>query len=359
MSTSSVEVVYRGVSQGSLAKKICRGIVLGARQRNRLGFTFGRYGDSPERIGIPAKQFVVIGDSETKLQPFMTPYELDNNDVTIVLDDTLCKGIESWAWHGLQPINKLIRPGGTLLVLSQMSPDDTLRFIPVKGVEYDLAIIKGSATWSTLWKSKDSSTDARVLGALARVAPRIISLDSVEQVVIQKWKQEDKIELARQSFKEVQIRRVLAGEGVEQIPYESVQPTWQQMTEALAIPAVPSQEQVTQGPYKAERNPSYKSFTSRTNRPLIDFNTCRHCGLCWLHCPDSGFDITPDGLYNIDLEYCNGCGICAAICPVEGCITMIPETSFTNNASQWEMWQKDNESYTRWVKDVTDKSLTR
>ena len=109
MGTSSVEIVYRGVFQQSLAKKLCRGIVLGARKENKLGFTFGRYGDSPERAGIPAKQFVVLGDSGRELESFMTPYELDNNDITVVLDDTLCKGVESWAWHGLQPINRLTR----------------------------------------------------------------------------------------------------------------------------------------------------------------------------------------------------------------------------------------------------------
>jgi pyruvate ferredoxin oxidoreductase delta subunit len=358
MSISSVEIVYRGVLQMRLARRIGRGIVLGARRENKLGFTFGRYGDSPERVGIPAKQFAVIGDSEKELQPFMTPYELDNNDVTAVLDDTLCKGVESWAWHGLQPINKLTKPGGTLLVLSQMSPDDLLELIPMKGAEYNLAVVKGSATWSSMWKY-DDDTDARILGAIAKIAPHIISFDSLEHVIIQEWEEEYKITLAHQSFDEVQVRRVLADEGAEQIPYESTQPTWQQMGEALVIPAIPSREQATEGAYQAERNPDYKGMTARTNRPVVDFTKCRKCRLCWLHCPDAGFDIMPDGSYNVNLEYCNGCGICASICPVEDCITMVPELCFPDNASQWEMWQKDNESYAQWVEAVTDKKLTR
>ena len=358
MSVSSVEIVYRGVVQMLLARRIGQGTVLAARKENKLGFTFGRYGDSPERIGIPAKQFAVIGDSERDLQPFMTPYELADNDVTVVLDDTLCKGVESWAWHRHQPINRLTKPGGTLLILSQMSPDGLLRFIPAKGAEYNLAVVKGSPFWSSMWRY-DDDTDARILGAIAKIAPHIISFNSVEYVIANEWGQECKIELAHQSFDEVQGRRVLADEGIEQIIPETEFPAWQQMAEALVIPAVPSQGEVKEGPYQAERNPNYKCLTARTNRPVMDFSKCRKCSLCWLHCPEGCFDIMPDGSYNINFEYCNGCGICASICPVEGCITMVPEQCFADNAPQWEMWQKDNKSYAQWMEDVKGKAPAR
>ena len=53
MSKVAVEVVYRGIFQKSLARNICRGIVLAARKEGKIGIAFGRYGDSPERNGIP------------------------------------------------------------------------------------------------------------------------------------------------------------------------------------------------------------------------------------------------------------------------------------------------------------------
>ena len=40
----------------------------------------------------------------------MARYEPKEVDVTICVDDTLCKGVESWAWYGLQPINRLTAP---------------------------------------------------------------------------------------------------------------------------------------------------------------------------------------------------------------------------------------------------------
>ena len=64
MATGSVEVVYRGVFQKNLAKNICRGIVFAAKKQGKVGIAFGRYSDSPERNGIPAKQFAVVADSD-------------------------------------------------------------------------------------------------------------------------------------------------------------------------------------------------------------------------------------------------------------------------------------------------------
>ena len=65
---------------------------------------------------IPAKQFAVVADNDLELEENLAMYEADNVDVTIAVDDTLCKGVESWGWYGLQPINQLTSKNGTLLV---------------------------------------------------------------------------------------------------------------------------------------------------------------------------------------------------------------------------------------------------
>ncbi len=60
MTTVAVEVVYRGIYQRTLARNIVRAIVFAARKEGKIGTAFGRYGDSPERNGIPAKQFAIV-----------------------------------------------------------------------------------------------------------------------------------------------------------------------------------------------------------------------------------------------------------------------------------------------------------
>src|SRR5947207_13181309 len=104
------EIVYRGICQKKLASRIARGIVLSARKSGRWGIAFGRYGDSPQRNGIPAQDFAIVADTNEELEQNMARYEPKHVDVTICVDDTLAKGVESWARHGLQPINPLTVP---------------------------------------------------------------------------------------------------------------------------------------------------------------------------------------------------------------------------------------------------------
>src|ERR671930_339904 len=135
----AVEVVYRGIFQKKLATNLTRAILLAAHKEGKPGISFGRYGDSPERNGIPAKGFAILGSDEVTLEEGMAKYEPQEVDVSICVDDTLFKGVESWAWYGLQPINKLVKPGGTLIVTSLQSPETLAEIAHRKKAPYQLA----------------------------------------------------------------------------------------------------------------------------------------------------------------------------------------------------------------------------
>ncbi len=67
-----------------------------------------------------------------------------------------------------------------------------------------------------------------------------------------------------------------------------------------------------------------KTGSWRTMRPVIMYDKCTDCGICWLYCPDSAINRTEKGTYEIDYEYCKGCQICAAECRV-GAIETVAE----------------------------------
>src|SRR2546427_8755840 len=199
----AVEIVYRGIFQKKLAANISRAIVLAAHKEGKPGISFGRYGDSPERNGIPAKYFAIVATDETTLEEGKAKYEPKEVDISICVDDTLFKGVESWAWYGLQPINKLLKPGGTLIVTSLKEADQLIPLAHRKETPYKLAVLKGTPSFSGLWVYKDDHTDVRILGVMARVLPELFSLGSVQETIRDEWKNELKATSALRAFERV------------------------------------------------------------------------------------------------------------------------------------------------------------
>jgi pyruvate ferredoxin oxidoreductase delta subunit len=361
MSALIVEVVYRGIFQKNLAARVVRGIVLSARKSDRWGIAFGRYGDSPQRNGIPAKDFAIVADSVEELEQNMARYEPKHVDVTVCLDDTLSKGVESWAWYGLQPINRLTEPNGTVLMTSLQSFDSLLRDIHRKDTAYKLSLVRAKASFSGLWVYKEDHTEVRILGALARIAPSFLALEGVGAAIKEmEWGSEIKVQSARKAYERIETREVKPGEGNPEIPFSFEMPKWWEMREGVTIPAIPVGKPKEAGKgYVPERNPYFKKYTTRSMRPVINFDTCVKCTLCWIQCPDSCFDVMPDGTYDANMESCCGCGVCEAVCPVENCVTMVNESVFEDNASQWEMWRKDKTAYATWLgSKINDKQAT-
>ncbi len=355
----AVEIIYRGVFQKTLAKGICRGIVLAAHEEGKPGISFGRYGDSPERNGIPAKSFAIVASDEQTLEAGMAQYEPKQVDVAVVLDDTLCKGAESWGWYGLERVNRSVKPGGTLIVVSLQEAKDLLKVIHKTEQPYKLGTVKGIASFSGMWVYKDDHTDVRVLGAIAKALPELVSLASVERFIQEKLKNELKVTSAHLACERFSTINVKPGQGNGEKPFHFELPGWHKMRAGVAIDGLverggPYADPVTGqvGGFRPARNEKFKKYTTRTMRPVVNFATCTKCTLCWLNCPDASFDVTPDGTYDANLQSCCGCGICEAVCPVPNCITMVGESGFHDNASQWEAFRKDKTAYTAWLKTV-------
>jgi pyruvate ferredoxin oxidoreductase delta subunit len=353
----AIEIIYRGIFQKTLAKNISRAIVLAAHEEGKPGISFGRYGDSPERNGIPAKSFAIVATDDMTLEEGMAKYEPKEVDITIAVDDTLCKGVESWAWYGLQPVNRLLKPGGTLIVTSREQPDTLIEMSHRKEYPYQLAIVKGTVSFSGLWVYKDDHTDVRILGAISRILPELFSLKSVQKAIMDEWKDPIKATSAARAYERTTSITVRPDQGNPETPYKFEFPKWHEMGDGIAIPSIPAgrgfEDPNTHavGGFRPDRNPTFKKFTTRTMRPVVNFDTCIKCTLCWLQCPDSCFDVTPDGLYDANMQACCGCGVCEAVCPVKDCVTMVNEAEFRDNASQWEMWKDDKKGYEKWLQE--------
>ena len=337
--------MYRGIFQKTLAQRICRSVVLAARKKGHTGTAFARYGDSPERNGVPAKQFAVVAADELELEASMAKYEPSVVDVSIAVDDTLVKGVESWAWYGRQPIWKPVREDGWLLVTSDKMPDDVLAQTDKAERPYTLGIVPGGASFAGLWVYKDDHTDFRVLGALAKILPQWISLEDAKAASLDLAKgDQSAVASVQYGYDSTVMRKVKNGEGTS--GHEVLQftkPGWTTMRPGIIVEARKP----------GERNPYYKKYGARTMRPVVNFDTCIKCTMCWLDCPDECFEVTPEGHYEVVYEACIGCGICAQVCPVKDCIVMVDELKFTDNKDKWELWKQDRPKYNAWFEEMS------
>jgi pyruvate ferredoxin oxidoreductase delta subunit len=338
----TVEVVYRGIFQKTLAQRICRSIVLAARKRGHTGTAFARYGDSPERNGVPAKQFAVVAINDIELEASMAKYEPSVVDVSVAVDDTLVKGVESWAWYGRQPIWKPVRENGFLVVTSEKAPDEVVAQTDEAVRPYTLCVVPGLASFAGLWVYKDDHTDYRVLGALAKIVPDWVRLEDVKQLIREQTKDENAVASAQYGHDASLLRAVQPGEGTsghEVLQFEK--PGWTEMRPGIVVDARKP----------GERNPYYKKYSARTLRPVVNFDTCIKCTMCWLDCPDECFEVTPEGHYEVVYEACIGCGICAQVCPVKDCIVMVDEMKFESNDVVWQLWKDDRDTYNAWFEE--------
>src|SRR5262249_19888073 len=158
---------------------------------------------------------------------------------------------------------------------------------------YQLGIIKGTPSFSGLWVYKDDHTDVRILGAIAKVLPDLFGLKSVQAAIMDEWKDDLKSTSAARAFERYSSVTVQPSQGNPEEPYKFDLPKWHEMGEGIAIPSIKPGKGIedpathAQGGYRPDRNPTFKKYTTRTMRPVVNFDTCIKCTLCWLQCPDS------------------------------------------------------------------------
>ena len=90
--------------------RITRGIVLSSRKAGRWGISFGRYGDSPQRNGVPAKDFVDrLLDYVRERKPAIEAIDLRRvhpryffeSSMLVVLNVATAKATEGNPYYGL------------------------------------------------------------------------------------------------------------------------------------------------------------------------------------------------------------------------------------------------------------------
>ena len=72
-----------------------------------------------------------------------------------------------------------------------------------------------------------------------------------------------------------------------------------------------------------------KTGNWRTHRPVIHYEECNGCAICYARCPEGDIRMESNDKPVIDYDHCKGCLICATECP-KHCIEVVREVASWN-----------------------------
>ncbi len=177
-----ITVWTRGVVKDKEGRDVANGIAAAADKEGRFTQAFDNYVDLPDRVNVPVRKYARISDGEIEMR---YDYENETPEVVVLVDATLVKGMN--VLRGMQK-------DGILVVNTNRSPDEILKFVPEKGALKAVACVDANAICgaSTVdFSGTEGGVDAvglgaglaaPILGAFAK-ATALVKLESLAEVV--------------------------------------------------------------------------------------------------------------------------------------------------------------------------------
>lgn len=244
-----------------------------------------------ERRGAPVTAFTRVSDSEIMERGYIF-----DPDLVAVVDETLLRDPIARPLEG-------VRRGGVVLV------NTTKRVGELKIGRDDVTLIPLDLTARALKTVGKPVLSAAAAAATARIAS--IKEESLLKGVSAELKEVSlsaeaiakNLELAKSVYKELRPVRLETQEAPEE----------EEMATTEMIGVGEGFEDITSPGNSAQR----RTGDWRTFRPVIDYEKCTTCMVCYVYCPESAIVMRTDGRVAIDYDNCKGCMICKNECPMK------------------------------------------
>jgi oxalate oxidoreductase subunit delta len=115
-----ITIWARGVTQDMEGRHLALLLAKAADKEGKFTQAWDNYADLPDRVGVPLRKYARISDEEIEMR---YAYENSEPNMSIVMDDTLVKGID---------VLRGMPKGGVLVVNTKRPPDEILKLIPNK-----------------------------------------------------------------------------------------------------------------------------------------------------------------------------------------------------------------------------------
>jgi pyruvate ferredoxin oxidoreductase gamma subunit len=291
------------------------------------GAHFSSYGS--EKKGTPVKSFVRFcpGDHDVR-----TSSPVENPQVVAVFHEALAHSIDVAA--GLSA-------DGTVIVNSRSTPG---------GVRESLGLRSGTvAVLDALGIALEEKTrvNTAMLGAVARICP-FLDPDAIKETIRGSLSAryahlvEANLRTFDRGYAELRLETWPAEPGAPDRPVQRAAPAFGYLDAPIGGTIVDSGNSVLKN-----LSTSRQGFL-----PSYDVESCAHCGICDIVCPDLCFVWSDDGegepavrLLGIDYNYCKGCLKCVDACPT-GSLTELREEPGWADANRVPLfpWLEDQRS---------------
>ena len=270
------------------------------------GAHFSSYGS--EKKGTPVKSFVRLCPGSQEIR---TSSPIESPQVVAVFHKALARSFDVAA--GLPP-------DGTLIVNTQASPDE---------VREELALRSGTvAVLDALGIALEEKTrvNTAMLGAVARVCP-FLDPEAIKATIAETFSAryahlvEANLRTFDRGYQELRTKTWAPRPGDDGRPVQRTPPAFGYLDAPIGGTILDSGNSILKN-----LSTSRQGFL-----PAYDTETCVHCGICDIVCPDLCF-VWSDGsdgepavrLLGIDYHYCKGCLKCVDACPT-GSLTELRE----------------------------------
>ncbi|MBU2054095.1 MAG: 2-oxoacid:acceptor oxidoreductase family protein [Proteobacteria bacterium] len=177
-----ITVWARGVIMDKEGRDVINIFAEAAKMEGKHVQAFDNYEDLPDRVLVTVRKYVRLSDEEIEHKYV---YGNDEPDVVVVIEPTIVKGID---------ILRGMQKGGTLIINTNRSIDDMLKFIPNKDLLSTIATVDADAITGVRtvdFSGSEGGVDvsgigkgiaAPVVGAMAKVTG-MVKKESLAKVV--------------------------------------------------------------------------------------------------------------------------------------------------------------------------------
>jgi len=294
------------------------------------GAHFSSYGS--EKKGTPVKSFVRFCAADREVR---TSSPIEKPQVVAVFHEALARSYDVAAG---------LRPTGTLIVNTRSSPGEIREKLGLRSGTVAVLDALGIAL------EEKTRVNTAILGAVARVCP-FIDADAVKDVI------RDTLSVRYAHLVDANLRTFDRGYRELRLMTWPAAPGEPGRPVQRAAPAFGYLDAPIGGVILDSGNSILKNLsTSRQGfLPAYDPETCVHCGICDIVCPDLCFVWSDDGegepavrLLGIDYNYCKGCLKCVDACPT-GSLTELREEDGWADANRVPLfgWLEDERGAVR------------